>query len=146
MPKVTILPEADAYKYPYRGYPQGSSNFYKEMKANKASWQRFRARLLQAQNFQCAYCLCDLKGRRMNVEHVRPLRRGGTNVRKNLVASCADCNLKKLNKRLSKQKLANLQADLKRLRNKSVRDKRKYARFKIEADIELGLELRRMFM
>jgi len=103
--KVIHLPPADAYRYPYRGYKASSNDFYKELKANTGNWQRLRARLLKEQDFKCIHCLVDLHNRRMNIEHLVPLKRGGTNHSSNLAASCSDCNRKKGNKPMKKKEL-----------------------------------------
>lgn len=97
MAKVTKLPPANAYKYPYAGYKRGSNDFYKELRANKESWLRFRAKLLASQDYRCAYCETSLKGKRMNVEHILAIKHGGTNKIENLVAACAECNKEKGN-------------------------------------------------
>lgn len=47
---------------------------------------------------RCPYCICDLSQTKSHVDHVRPLARGGTNTRDNIVVCCARCNLKKNSK------------------------------------------------
>lgn len=40
----------------------------------------------------CAYCGCVLEINKMQVDHVRPLRKGGTNDIENLLPACRSCN------------------------------------------------------
>lgn len=46
----------------------------------------------------CFYCHIVIPAGASHLEHKRPLSRGGTNSRANLVLSCASCNLKKARK------------------------------------------------
>lgn len=142
------LPPANAYKYPYRGYKYGSTDFYKELRINKEQWLKFRAKLLAKQGFKCAYCMCDLHGKRMNVEHIIPISRGGGNDSNNLVAACSNCNKNKGHKRLTKVKTRELQANLKRLKRDVKIERRKIAQSYLneeEYQEKLGNDLRRMF-
>ena len=141
--KAIKLPPADAYSYPYRGYKSGSEDFYKELKASKQSWIMFRKKLLRRQNFQCAYCLKDLHGRRMNVEHVMPIGRGGGNNSENLVAACPECNRKKLNKKLNKNELEKLKLNLSYLR-KRAKKRERGIRNSYESEIDFAYRLREM--
>lgn len=50
--------------------------------------------ILKLQKRKCAYCKLKL-GKKYHVDHIVPLARGGTNDRKNLQITCADCNLSK---------------------------------------------------
>jgi 5-methylcytosine-specific restriction endonuclease McrA len=100
--KITKLPPANCYKYPYRGYGQGSNKFYKELRANRDSYKRFRIKLLKEQNYKCAYCKTSLENRVANIEHVLALKKGGSNDIENLVMACPDCNKAKGNKLLKK--------------------------------------------
>ena len=120
--KTIKLPSADAYKYPYKGYSKGSNDFYRELTASKLSRKRLRAKLLQQQDFKCAYCLCSLKGKRMNVEHVVAIKQGGGNTKDNLVAACWMCNKSKGNKKLNKQQREDLESNLKKLKTVSRRE------------------------
>jgi hypothetical protein len=49
--------------------------------------------LLEKFNYQCAYC--DKKNTILEIEHVVPRSRGGSNRVSNLVIACVDCNRKK---------------------------------------------------
>lgn len=48
--------------------------------------------LLHEQHGQCLYCGTGLKASTMEVDHIVPVSRGGTNTRKNLAATCRPCN------------------------------------------------------
>jgi len=61
--------------------------------------------IFQRDNFTCVYC-----GRnvfedkiKLQVDHLIPRAKGGTDEKNNLVTSCSDCNLSKGNKLLSKE-------------------------------------------
>jgi hypothetical protein len=54
-----------------------------------------RSNLLLRDNQQCQYCGSRPGIRHLNVDHVRPRSRGGTDSWENLVVSCRSCNLKK---------------------------------------------------
>jgi 5-methylcytosine-specific restriction endonuclease McrA len=54
-----------------------------------------RQNLLLRDGEQCQYCGCRPGARHLNVDHVRPRSRGGTDCWENLVISCRGCNLKK---------------------------------------------------
>lgn len=148
MNKVIKLPPADCYKYPNKGYGINPKRSYKELRANKESWSRFRTKLLVKQNFKCAYCLVNIRGKRMNIEHVTPLKKGGTNNISNLVASCAGCNKKKANKLLSGSEKKLLKENLELLRKESVEEKKLYNQqvdIIRQLDEEFGYELQQMF-
>jgi len=54
-----------------------------------------RQNLLRRDQEQCQYCGCRPGARNLNLDHVRPRSRGGTDCWENLVISCRGCNLKK---------------------------------------------------
>ena len=49
-------------------------------------------------NFQCSYCGIHCSPKKMTIDHVLPLSRGGQNRWTNVVAACGACNNKKGNK------------------------------------------------
>ncbi len=57
----------------------------------------FRALALEAWNHRCAYCSCDLcaPGVKIEMDHFRPIARGGSEAEYNLVPACAGCNRRK---------------------------------------------------
>lgn len=73
----------------------------REVSRDYQRWRKSEAfqiwfkRQWKAQDARCFYCLCSLRGRRPNVEHVVPRSLRGTNSRRNLVLSCATCNMEK---------------------------------------------------
>lgn len=40
----------------------------------------------------CAYCGCEIELREMQVDHVTPLRKGGTDTLDNMLPACRSCN------------------------------------------------------
>ncbi len=52
------------------------------------------AEIFKAQKGRCAYCKVKL-GKKREVDHIKPVARGGTNNRSNLQILCAPCNSKK---------------------------------------------------
>lgn len=97
------------------------AKIYGELKSNKDVWSALRKSLLIKQDFRCAYCMCNLKNQVMNVEHVVPIRQGGTNEPKNLVAACKDCNKEKNSWALSEQRIRKMRKDTTKLRRKSIK-------------------------
>ena len=54
-------------------------------------WKKLRLRILARDSYTCAYC-----GDNANeVDHIIPLKRGGSDDSENLVACCRTCNIKK---------------------------------------------------
>ena len=54
-------------------------------------WKKVRLRILQRDSYTCAYC-----GDSANeVDHIVPLKRGGSDDPENLVACCRTCNIRK---------------------------------------------------
>ena len=74
---------------------------YQEMRKTPEFWVWWK-RQYARQEAKCYYCLESLRTRRVNVEHIVPMSRGGQNTRKNMVLSCADCNKEKGRKLLSR--------------------------------------------
>ncbi len=96
--KRIILPPADCYNLPYKGYVGKRVRDELNLVKDTESYRLLRVRLLKQQDFRCAYCLCDLSGRKANLEHIVPVKAGGTNNPNNLCMACPDCNRKKGNK------------------------------------------------
>lgn len=72
---------------------QVSMEFYRWKKTPEFS--KWRRRQFLKQGGTCFYCDIPLKGIRINVEHIIPRSKGGTNRRENLVLACWECNNKK---------------------------------------------------
>lgn len=49
-------------------------------------------------NYTCQYCHKEFPRRKLTLDHVQPLSRGGTNSWGNVVAACGPCNNKKADK------------------------------------------------
>lgn len=63
---------------------------------------KMRQRLFNKQKGRCALCGRQMRlkgggfdGNRATIDHVQPLSKGGLDVKRNLQAACADCNLAK---------------------------------------------------
>jgi len=54
--------------------------------------------VLKRSNFRCVYCGRDSKGTALEIDHIKPFSKGGTNELNNLQAVCARCNRGKSNK------------------------------------------------
>lgn len=57
-----------------------------------SEWEEIKARY----DYRCAYCL--KKPRRLEMDHIIPLSKGGTHTKENIVPACRTCNAKKGNK------------------------------------------------
>jgi HNH endonuclease len=57
-----------------------------------------RKEIFDASEGRCHYCSVTLEIDNFHIEHKTPKSRGGTNDRRNLVASCVGCNMKKSTK------------------------------------------------
>ena len=80
---------------PYKNFFEGKSNReIKNVRFNKRSVNRMR--LVVSDGRGCAYC--GLEEVPLEVEHIIPKSRGGTNRLQNLALSCKECNLAKGNK------------------------------------------------
>lgn len=99
---------------------------YQELRKTEAFkkwWKRQYAR----QHALCYYCKITLKDKRVNVEHIIPMSKGGTNKYKNLVLSCAPCNKEKGSKMLPAKRRKILRRELKaQIKSDSI----KYREFK----------------
>lgn len=62
------------------------------LKKRKALAPRERFEILKRDGFACAYCGAGPPGILLEVDHIIPVRDGGTNDASNLVTACATCN------------------------------------------------------
>lgn len=62
-------------------------------------WHRIRKRVFERDNFTCKYC--GQVGGKLEVDHMLPISRGGTNDLSNLVTACQHCNRQKHDKTVS---------------------------------------------
>jgi 5-methylcytosine-specific restriction endonuclease McrA len=51
--------------------------------------------IMTMQRHRCAYCRADLRKVKSQIDHIEPIRRGGSNYRSNLQMLCVACNLSK---------------------------------------------------
>jgi 5-methylcytosine-specific restriction endonuclease McrA len=58
------------------------------------AWRSIRTRILLRDRHTCHWC----QGRATQVDHLRPVSKGGTNAETNLVAACAGCNNRRGNR------------------------------------------------
>ena len=80
---------------PYKNFFEGKSN--RQRKNVKFHKRRFnRMKLVVSDGRQCAYC--GVEEVPLEIDHVIPKSRGGTNRLQNLALSCKECNLAKANK------------------------------------------------
>ena len=86
----------DCYNDPYQEFAQCAIKRYEFEKMKKQPWfNPWYKRQMQVQDNLCAWCRNSLSEVRVHVDHVEPLRFFGKNETKNLVLSCARCNLQK---------------------------------------------------
>jgi 5-methylcytosine-specific restriction endonuclease McrA len=60
-------------------------------RTNSATWKRLRQQILARDLWICAYCGADAT----EVDHVLPVKHGGSDDESNLTASCVRCNRSK---------------------------------------------------
>jgi hypothetical protein len=81
----------DAHKEYYRTRDSGRREIYKGTKdrLTPSEWRAIKAAYAQ----KCAYC--GIKCKKLTMDHVVPLSRGGFHRKDNIVPACIDCNLSK---------------------------------------------------
>jgi 5-methylcytosine-specific restriction endonuclease McrA len=88
----------------------------------------------------CYYCLINLDFVQINVEHMKPMSKGGTNNYNNLVLSCQECNKEKNTRLLSKNERKQLKLRMVEVGEK-IEEVRMY--LSIFPTIELQVEVER---
>ena len=73
------------------------------MAKRKAISNAKRFRVLYRDNFRCQYCGATANEARLEVDHITPLAKGGSNDESNLITACSICNNGKSANELSKQ-------------------------------------------
>lgn len=64
------------------------------MVKRKAIWNALRMKILVRDQFKCQYCGLTVKDNAvLQVDHIVPVSKGGTNDEYNLITSCRDCNM-----------------------------------------------------
>lgn len=60
---------------------------------DKTPYLKLRFKILARDGFTCHYCGRGVKDKvTLEVDHIRPLNRNGTNTENNLITACSDCN------------------------------------------------------
>jgi hypothetical protein len=72
-----------------------------------SEWKEIRVQIFRRDDFTCVYCSTRKELTQLEVDHLVPIAKGGTNEFGNLVTACSDCN---------SQKRARLLKDWRRLR------------------------------
>lgn len=145
--KRIVLPPAAAVGVSQKGV-RNYRDTYKDLNIQKAAKLQLRNRLLRQQMFTCIYCDCSLIGLRANIEHMTPVKFGGTNNSNNLVMSCSNCNKKKGNRMLSKHKKKMYQHKAAALRLQATKEAKahyKYVELNKEIEEEIAYSLFTMF-
>lgn len=119
--------------------PRRSSDIYREYQALRKTpaFKLWWANQFAKQRAECYYCECSLKQCRVNVEHIVPMGRGGTNSKRNMVLSCAKCNKEKGSKLLNTKVRKRLRA---RLMAKVTEDRSAYKRARHTTQSELDYQ------
>ena len=55
------------------------------------NWNRLRFAVFKEYNYRCARCQKYSKGD-LHLHHIRPIGRGGSNYKENLIPLCSDCH------------------------------------------------------
>lgn len=104
MGNIIKLPLFDAVKGSY----VDNTGSYKEYQLwrKSESYKLWLKKQWKRQDGKCAYCRCELRGIRHNVDHILPqiLKTRNINSSKNLVLSCPQCNKRKGSTILKKSK------------------------------------------
>jgi len=62
------------------------------LKRNQAQWNELREFILERDNFTCQVCGIFLMDISLEVHHIKPLFKGGTNDEANLITLCHECH------------------------------------------------------
>lgn len=71
------------------------------MTERKSLTKKIRFEVFKRDNFKCQYCGCSAPDKVLEVDHMIPISKNGTNDMLNLVTSCFDCNRGKSNNLIS---------------------------------------------
>lgn len=75
-------------------------NYTKEIILRKPMSKKLRFEVLKRDSFTCQYCGQSAPNVVLNVDHIEPVAKGGTNSIINLITSCFDCNSGKKDRKL----------------------------------------------
>ena len=93
------------YPNEFRPLSQAKQSSTEKLRLTGKKYQETRERILRRDRYRCKYCGVK-KPESMHMDHVIPLKKGGTNEDSNLVAACQKCNLNKGSKTLEEWKLS----------------------------------------
>lgn len=103
-------------------------------------YRRWQHNQFLRQGGTCYYCDTDLRGVRINVEHIIPKSKGGDNRKSNLVLACSNCN---------KEKYTDLvpykEKQILKTKNKAKKGTFHLQREEYPTDLDVALELRERF-
>ena len=71
----------------------------------KSMSKSLRFEVMKRDGFVCRYCGATPMGTRLEVDHIEPVSKGGTNDPSNLVTACFECNRGKSDRKLSDRRL-----------------------------------------
>ena len=74
--------------------------------------KKLRFTVLQRDKFRCVYCGAEPEEKELQVDHVKPVSKGGNNELFNLVTSCRSCNIGKFTRELDDHTEISLRKDL----------------------------------
>ena len=117
--------------------------------------KKLRFEILTRDGYACVYCGRDRSEVKLEVDHVIPKSKGGSNDPVNLVSACFDCNRSKSNSLISKAKTADFcvhnsehvtrMAEAEAAKIKAMRSaKRQFNKLKKEIELHLGLEINKI--
>lgn len=102
--KITLRVDFDVHKKDYILFDLSKIPFYKTNKnprlheRNIKLWKRISNNVFKRDNYTCKYC--GKRGGKLEVDHVIPFSKGGSDDLSNLVTSCRHCNAQKHDKTL----------------------------------------------
>jgi 5-methylcytosine-specific restriction endonuclease McrA len=87
-----------------------SEKYNKRNNEHKTPWFKLRFKILTRDNFACRYCGRSVKEKViLQIDHIIPLSKGGTNNHNNLITACKECNLGKSDVLLEQRLITKLQ-------------------------------------
>jgi hypothetical protein len=81
----------------------------KEEIQRKSISMRLRFKIFKRDDFTCQYCGRKAPDVELQVDHIIPVSKGGTNDKNNLITSCQKCNIEKSNNELTDEQVLELQ-------------------------------------
>ena len=100
--KQTMTVDFNIIPIEYLLIDRSSIPFYKTTKnprlveRNSKLWKKISKDILKRDNYTCAYC--GKRGGILEIDHILPISRGGSDNKSNLVTSCRHCNRQKKDK------------------------------------------------